>query len=418
MSKLIKLSLMVIALFAILAISASAKITVIDNMDDITPWTGNGVVALETENIKEGTGAIRSDDATLLQIQRNFTEPLDLSAYEDDGVISVWVYVDNIDTFASRDNQFEFTSSGGCDVEESGINIGNEWFEQGWNHLLFTMGDFSSYDADWSRINFIRAYKFVEGNNYWIWDDLKIGLESDFGIGKVKVGQNAKLVESFDDANVWNVDTANAIEGTGCVTATGTAPVTIERKYDTPMDLSVLKNDGYVYMWIYVENAGLIQSQDGQFELTSSGQCDVNELSWVLPQTVEFKDGWNEILLQVDPNTDCDLSAVNYMRLYLFNDAENTVKIDKLMVGTGPDFGIKPPETEPPETEAPATQAPVTDEPSDGVPDDTTAPTTDGDTAVAETNNTALIIIIVAAIVIVIVVIIIIVANAKKKKKE
>lgn len=416
--KFIKFSLMVIALFAILAISASAKITVIDNMDDITPWTGNGVVALETENIKEGTGAIRSDDATLLQIQRNFTEPLDLSAYEDDGVISVWIYVDNIDTFAFRDNQLEFTSSGNCDVEESAVNIGNEWFEQGWNHFLFTMGDFGSYDADWSRINFIRAYKFVEGDNYWIWDDLKIGLESDFGIGKVKVGQNAKLVESFDDANAWNVDTANAIEGTGCVTATGTAPVIIEHKYDTPMDLSVLKDDGYVYVWIYVENAGIIQSQDGQFELTSSGTSDQNELSWILPQTVEFKDGWNELLLQVDPNTDCDLSAVNYMRLYLFNDAENTVKIDKLMVGTGPDFGIKPPETEPPETEAPATEAPSAEEPSDGVPGDTTATADGGDAADAETDNTALIIIIVAAIVIVIVVIIIIVANAKKKKKE
>lgn len=416
MSKIIKLSLMVLALFAILAISASAKIIVIDNMDDNTPWSGAGTVSLETENIKEGTGAVKCENNTLLQIQRNFTEPMDLSAYEDAGVISVWIYIDNTETFASRDNQFEFTSSGNCDVEESGINIGNEWFEQGWNHLLFTMGDFSSYDADWSRINFIRAYKFVEGDNYWIWDDLKIGLESDFGMGKVKVGSGAKLVESFDDPNAWNVDTANAIEGTGCVTATGSAPVIIEHKYDTPMDLSVLKDDGYVYVWIYVENAGIIQTQDGQFELTSSGTSDQNELSWILPQTVEFKDGWNELLLQVDPNTDCDLSAVNYMRLYLFNDSENTVKIDRLMVGTGPDFGIKPPETEPPATEAPATEAPSGDT-TDAVPGDTTAPAADGDTTDDGTSNTALIIIIAAAIVIVIVVIIIIAVNSKKKKK-
>ena len=109
MWKLLKFMLITVALFALLCVSASAKILVIDNMDDITPWTGNGTVSLETENVKEGTGAIRCDDSNLLQIQRNFTEPLDLSAYEDDGVISVWVYVDSTDTFDVRDNQFEFT---------------------------------------------------------------------------------------------------------------------------------------------------------------------------------------------------------------------------------------------------------------------------------------------------------------------
>lgn len=413
MSKCFRLLILISALLAVFCIGASAKVVVIDNMDDATPWSGSGKVSLETENIKEGTGAVKCENNTLLQIQRNFTEPLDLSEYEDDGVISVWVYVDNIDTFDTRDNQFEFTSSGNCDVEESSININNEYFEEGWNHFLFTMGDFASYDADWSRINFIRAYKFVTGDNYWIWDDLKIGHETDFGIGKVKVTSGAKLIEGFDDSAKFSVDTANAIEGTGCATATGTAPIIIEHKYDTPMDLSVLKENGYVYVWIYVENAGALQKGDGQLELTSSGTCDVNELSWVLHNVVEFKDGWNELLLEVDPSTDCDLSAVNYLRLYLFSDTENTIKLDRLMVGTGPDFGLKPPA--PPETEAPATEAPATEAEAEApAADDTAAPADEGTAAESGSSN-AVVIIIIAAVVIVVIVIIIVAVSKKKK---
>ena len=416
MPKYLRLALLVVAVLAVFTIGASAKVFVIDNMDDATLWTSNGTVTQETANIKEGTGAVKDEAAAdLLQIQRKFDTPMDLSAYEDEGVISVWVYVDNIDSFVEKDNQLEFTSSGTCDQQESGITLDTYWFEAaGWNHLLFTMGDFASYDADWSAINFIRAYKFLNtgATNYWIWDDIKIGLESDFGIGKVKVSDTATLIENFDDPAAFTVDAAAAIEGTGAATATGSNPVVIQRIYETPIDISRIKDNGYVYLWLYVENAADIKTEDGQFELTSSGGPDANEISWVIPTTVELKDGWNELLLgPIDPSTDCDLSAVNFMRLYLFSNADNTIKLDKLMVGVGEDFGIMP-ETEAP-TEAPATEAPATTASAAG---DTTAAPADNGAAASDTNYTVFIIIGVAAV-IVVVVIIIIVANSKKKKK-
>ncbi len=417
MSRNLKIVLLLIAMIAVFTVAASAKVFVIDNMDDSSKWTGNGGAVQETENIKEGTGAVRANNSTLLQIQRKFDTPMDLSAYEDNGVISVWVYIDNVDTFETKDNSLEFTSSGTCDVEESCITLDNDLFEQGWNHLLFTMDDFASYDANWSAINFIRAYKFVNGANYWIWDDIKIGLESDFGMGKVKITNKASLVEGFDDPAAFTVDTANAVEGTGCATASAPSDVmTISRKYDKPIDLSRIKDNGYVYVWIYVENAAALRTNDGQLELTSSGKSDVNELGWTLPKEVTFKDGWNEILLKVDPKTECDLSAVNYMRLYMFTDSENTIKIDRLMAGVGEDFGIMP-ETEP------VTEAPATTEAATNAVDTTTA--ADGTTAPAEANgenpasaNYGVYIIIGAAVLVVIIVVVIIVANGNKKKSK
>lgn len=418
MSKFLKYALLITAIVTVFALCASAQVYVIDTMDDVSLWTGNGITQ-ETENYKEGTGAIKSESVELLQMQRKFAEPMDLSAYENNGVVSVWVYINDVDIFAARDNSLEFTSSGTCDQLESAVTLDDYWFENGWNHLYFTMGDFASNDADWSAINYIRAYKFTEGSNYWIWDDIKIGFESDFGIGKVKLTDNATLIESFDDPAAFTVDTAAAIEGTGCATASADSEVMIiSRAYDTPIDISRAADNGYVYCWIYVKDAASLRTTDGQLELTSSGGCDVNEMGWVLPSLVEFHDGWNEILLPFPDSTDCDLSAVNFMRLYLFTDNPNTIMIDKLMIGVGEDFGIAP-ETEPP-TEAvtePATVAPTEGdaETTAAEGDVTEAPADSGSSS--SSNNTAIYIIIAIAAVIVIVVIIVIVVNSKKKKK-
>lgn len=416
MAKYLRIALLVTAILVVFTIGASAKIYVIDNMDDVTPWTGSSVTQ-ETENIKEGTGAVKSANEgtaeATLQMSRKFETPMDLSAYEDDGVISFWIYIEDIDAFVEKDNSLEFTSSGTCDVEESAITLDTYWFENGWNQMFFTMDDFATYDANWSAINYIRFYKFTNPVNYWIIDDMKIGMAEDFGIGKVKVSDSATLIESFD--NYESVDTAAAIEGTGAATVSGGSPMIIQHVYETPMDLSRIKENGYVYFWLYVEDAAAIHTDDGQFELTSSGECDKNELSWIVAAEVELKDGWNEILLPVK-ESDCDLSAVNFLRIYLFSDnAENTMKLDKLMVGVGEDFGIMP-ETEPP-TE-PATE-PVTEPTGD-------SDTSDGETTAAsgddkkddgkDSDNSMIWIIIGAAAAIVIIVIVVIVVTKKKKK--
>ena len=62
MSRWLKLLLVVTAVLALLTVGASAKIIVIDNMDDVTPRSGSGTVSLETENIKK-VGAIKCGDS-------------------------------------------------------------------------------------------------------------------------------------------------------------------------------------------------------------------------------------------------------------------------------------------------------------------------------------------------------------------
>jgi len=412
MAKYLKFVLLFALIVTVFTVGASAKLLLIDNMDDKTPWSGVNVVP-ETENIKEGTGAMRSSLAagadgenTYVLMQRNFKEPLDLSMYEDDGVVSAWVYVDDVDLFKDP-GQWEWTSSGTCDIEESSINLQTFYFETGWNYLMFPIDDFELHDADWTRINFIRIFKFSAGPNYWIVDDIRIGLRSDYGMGKVKLKDTATMFETFDEG-FENIDDFYNIEGTGCATASTEGDLMqISRVYETPIDISRIKDFGFVYVWIYVENGAAIT--DGQLELTSSGKPDVEELSWTFPAAFEFKDGWNELLLEVDPNTECNLAAVNFMRLYLFTSEPNTMKIDKLMVGEGPDFG-KMPVTEPP------TQA-ETDPPANPGENNPTGENNGNETPNDEPSDNTVLFIIIGVVAAVIIAVVIIIAISSKKKK-
>ncbi|MCQ2448576.1 MAG: sialate O-acetylesterase [Clostridia bacterium] len=84
------------------------------------------------------------------------------------------------------------------------------------------------------------------------------------------------------------------------------------------------KSDLYLTMRVYVKNTDgtnnvLNFSGDGQLELTSSGQSDVQELNWSVPK-LGLKSGWNELRLCLangnNAKQDFDLSKINYLRFY------------------------------------------------------------------------------------------------------
>lgn len=412
MPKYLKFAFFAAIFFVLLSFNVCA-ITVIDNMDDVSLWTGTGLIQ-ETTNIKEGTGAVRIDSSSLLQFNRVFKTPMDLSAYEDDGVVSVWIYFEDVSVFPERDNSMEFTSSGTCDVEESGFSLDNYLFENGWNHLVVGLDEFASYDADWTRINYIRFYKFTDGQNTMIVDDLKIGTKAEFGIGTVRMKDTATLFESFDSAEGFTpqtIETSRHIEGTGAIVSTSDSEMNISKVYATPVDMSRMADFGHAYLWIYIEDPTLLKD-GGSIEITSSGGYDVEETSWPLDSNTGLKAGWNELLLDVSKATqnECDFSRINYIRVFAFTNGANTMMLDKMYLGVGQDFGVKPPETEPPETEPEVTEAPAAGDTTADAGDTTKAPAAGG------SSNTVLYIIIGAAAVVVLIIIIVVAATSKKKK--
>lgn len=142
------------------------------------------------------------------------------------------------------------------------------------------------------------------------------------------------------------LDLENQKEGAGCFTYTGLGPewYQVVLKEDQALDLSAYEDDLVIDFWLYIEDIdqfnGGINDGQGQFELTSSGTCDQEELSWMM-EDEDWKTGWNRVVWTLDDasQNDLDFSAVNYIRIYKFM-LETTCRIDNLRFGHASEYGV------------------------------------------------------------------------------
>lgn len=113
---------------------------------------------------------------------------------------------------------------------------------------------------------------------------------------------------------------------------------------DFKFDLSEYKkSDLYLTMRIFVENKDgsdnvLDFTSDGQIELTSSGDCDKQEVSWNVPK-LGLKSGWNDVRLLIsnpdsETNPGLNLANINYFRFYSrkAGEAQFNVKIQDIKI--------------------------------------------------------------------------------------
>ncbi len=154
--------------------------------------------------------------------------------------------------------------------------------------------------------------------------------------------------------NAYSVDTENAQEGTGCLTFNVAKGQVNEMKLANPIDgtgFDTLEFD------LYVSDVGLFDlfganGMNSGFEITSSGTCDNQEISWKLSEMkasnegAEIVVGWNHIILPLDTgvvreaggndaslNGPFDISRVNFIRFFMVNETADTgivAKIDNI----------------------------------------------------------------------------------------
>jgi hypothetical protein len=72
-------------------------------------------------------------------------------------------------------------------------------------------------------------------------------------------------------------------------------------------------------------------SPNGQFEITSSGRPDIEEINWSIQQ-LNLVNGWNEVELKLSEGSgDANLHALNYLRFYCVTMTKAmTIKIDRI----------------------------------------------------------------------------------------
>ena len=148
-------------------------------------------------------------------------------------------------------------------------------------------------------------------------------------------------------ANSFNIDKDEAQEGEACLSFNiGTGQV---HEMQLP---AIVNGEGYdtLEFDLYISDVTAIgKFADSGLELTSSGICDYQELSWTLPVLNQVNkgealvNGWNHVILPLstareDEGTDksspnagkFDITAINYMRLYMVGATDDTGAIMKV----------------------------------------------------------------------------------------
>ena len=141
----------------------------------------------------------------------------------------------------------------------------------------------------------------------------------------------------------FELDTENQLAGSACLSRNVGTGFVNECKFETPIDATGF--DTFEFDW-YISDIALLDKfqqggMDSGFEITSAGKCDAEETSWHIAELrdnnkgAEIVNGWNHIVLYLDEanQTGVNLANVNYIRIFMVNETEDTgitVKYDNL----------------------------------------------------------------------------------------
>ena len=273
-------------------------------------------------------------------------EPLDLTDFmTKDGYLHLWVYIEDLtDVWWSGYIQVESSLGGHLRWSTS-----TSLRRHGWNELYLPLtGAVEQGSFDPTRVTAVRMTNQVgttlEHPDMYIDDiyfalaevDQGVELEPQTEVADVRPSSplrenvpSAPMIlreivdgklslfdcETVDGSLMLNKAPDYVKEGDASWRISG---ATVARTFD-PVDISPLMEDGYLHLWVYVD--GRAHVNGGQIELSSSGKCDVQELSWNA-STYVTKRGWNELKLSFANATmhsgePFDPSRLNYFRIYL-----------------------------------------------------------------------------------------------------
>lgn len=144
---------------------------------------------------------------------------------------------------------------------------------------------------------------------------------------------NADAIDNWESAgNKGAIEKTSGKEGTGWLKATisnGDDYMHLIYRRPVPVDPKLTVDNGQFVFWFYVSSVTDLKNDDGQIELTSSGESDKKEYAWNLADIIPgLKNGWNEVKLnfntaQLSSDGGPDIHAFNFFRIYLWTSSKN-----------------------------------------------------------------------------------------------
>ena len=313
---------------------------------DNTDGWGNVSFTIDSEDHQEGKACLSTtvsgDFVWLLDF-----DPVDCSTLDkSNGVLAFDMYVSNAAGMKlnAGGGQIELSSTSKDDDHEYCWNLASLTLVDGWNHVELPLvnAEESGGTPDMSAIKRMRFYHVA-----WSADGaITIKLDN---IRLIKKSAGELPLYSCDDNGGWSgfagVDTEDKTEGTGSLWWKNGAGWIHELSIaDTPMDISFIPFETCAVsfdLWVETLEDCLWDQGDGEFEFSSSGRPDENEINWkitVIGQQVTKAKDWNHIELKFSEANkkggDIDLSRFCFMRFYHVGFAQPekdiTLKIDNV----------------------------------------------------------------------------------------
>lgn len=315
---------------------------VIDNISAVAPWNGDTTLVYNTTNgFTDGAGWISTSTSSArdLVITRNYAEA-DLSSYK---YLHIWVYVNDLSALTG--GMIEITSAGIPDEEELYWPIASYLKQNGWNELFLPIADAMTQGktpADLTKMDYIRFVAMVNAKG------------ANVGIDMVYATNAEPQKEQDEELDTITIDKCENLDkwaGTGLTLVSNSAPegtAFIKTGSDAcpvayagivpSINMAHLATEGYLHLNLYVEDPDNVSY--GQIELTSSSNCDQNEVSWNVRE-LGLKSGWNELYLPFNganhEGGDPNFEAINYCRLYVgFTEASYFAFDDMYITKTAP----------------------------------------------------------------------------------
>lgn len=314
-----------------------------DAADKLEDWeiAGPGPKTEEKAGKKEGEGWLKSAIITgedYIHFIKRRPTPVNPNLTEANGQFVFWFYVSDVSAL-KEDGQIELTSSGESDKKEYSWNVAPllAGMKNGWNEMRLNFSSAAKSDGDGgpdiTAFNFFRIY-------FWTKDKTHANVE--VGVDGLRFEERQVVSLSFDNCDA--IDQWETAGGKGTIEKAGkkegegwlAAPITNGEDYmhfikrrPSVLNSNLTKATGALKLWVYIEDVSKIKD-DGQFELTSSGESDKNEYSWNLgPMLPNLKNGWNELTLAFSDAAESsgdggpDLSKFNFFRLYLWTSGKD-----------------------------------------------------------------------------------------------
>jgi hypothetical protein len=147
-----------------------------------------------------------------------------------------------------------------------------------------------------------------------------------------------KVLDACESVDGWgsggftlSLDASDKKEGSSSLKAEGTGVVIFQKVFE-PFDTEVTRENGVLAFDLYVSDLSMLGPGDSQFEITSSGGPDVNEVFWTVDEMGGLNNGWNKVELSLSKaGNDVNIQAITFLRFYHTNIQGSVVfKIDNI----------------------------------------------------------------------------------------